>query len=504
MRAMRKSNRWLLGLGIVFVFGATQNCQCQFGNSFRNVGAPSPPISSPQASSSVQAPLSIPPTTTSLLTEIQPTPAPASLLADTQESEALTVTARTAHGVLLAGTPQRSYLKIDLQGAQMDGTQRPPLNVALVIDRSGSMAGVKLQQAKQAVAMVLRTLRPDDQVTIVAYDSSVQVIAKPTRAVDPEILISRVAGIQAGHTTNLYDGVYKGAELLETQRDAEHVNRLVLLSDGLANCGRTSVFDMRRLGEKLAGKGVSITTIGLGTGYDPGTLTALAESSEGNHFFARRAEDLKEGFGLEFTRGLAVVASDVTIRVRLHPRVRLGQVLNAQPSLIAGQEIQVQRTQLYGNHTAFLLLELKMPPGEDGQELELAQVRVDFVKLSTGTSESVGSRARVEYSDDRDDVRDSEQADVMVAVAGVLGNRRAQEARRLYEAGRLDEARREFSAASQYLDKNGRRYHSSQLQDLARLNQQMALKPTPQAIRSHYQHENLKTFGRNNMGANPY
>ncbi|MBW2699633.1 MAG: VWA domain-containing protein [Deltaproteobacteria bacterium] len=503
MRISNIPNRVVWGLGALIILMATQNCQCQLGNSFNGTD------SSSQGASTTSALLdSSPsfdrPTTASLVAQAPTASKKFSLLDLTTESSVLKLDPRMAHELLLADTRQRSYLKIDMQGAKLDQNQRPPLNVALVLDRSGSMAGEKLAQAKQAVAMVLGTLREDDRVSIITYDNTVQIIAYPTQGGQPESLIQKVNRIQTGGSTNLYDGVSTGATLLKSHQSERRINRLVLLSDGLANAGRVSIDDMQELGSRLGRQGISVTTIGLGMDYDHRTLTALAVRSEGNHFFARNAQDLEEGFGLEFSKGMAVVASDVQIRVRLNPDVRLLDVLNASPSKVEGQEILIHRRQLWGNHKAFLLLEVDIPSREDGEEMDLAQVRVDFTNMLNGKAESLATTARVRFSDSKDKVRDSEQQDVMVAVAGVLANRQATEARRLYEAGRVEEAKLAFASTAKQLAEQGRRYNSKQLRDFGQLNASSAQNLTKEKMKTLYQHESLATFGQSNMGSNPY
>ena len=503
MRIFKTPNRVAWGLGALIILVTTQNCQCQFGNSFNGAGSSSQGAST-DSTMLDSSPSLEHPTTTSLVARRPAASKKVSLLDLTTESSVLKLDPRMAHELLLADTRQRSYLKIDMQGAKIDQNQRPPLNVALVLDRSGSMAGEKLSQAKQAVALVLRTLRKEDRVSIITYDDTVQVIAYPTQGGEPESLIQKINRIQTGGRTNLYDGVATGATLLKSHQSDRRINRLVLLSDGLANAGRVSIDDMQKLGSRLGRQGISVTTIGLGMDYDHRTLTALAVRSEGNHFFARSAEDLKEGFGLEFGKGMAVVASDVRIRVRLNPDVRLLDVLNASPSKMEGQEILIHRRQLWGNHKAFLLLEVDIPSRKDGDEMELAQVRVDFTNMLNGKTESIATTARVQFSDSKEKVRESEQQDVMVAVAGVLANRQATEARRLYEAGRVEEAKLAFSSTAKQLAEQGRRYNSKQLRDFGQLNASSAQNLTQERMKTLYQHESLATFGQNNMGSNPY
>ncbi|MBN2497151.1 MAG: VWA domain-containing protein [Deltaproteobacteria bacterium] len=407
-----------------------------------------------------------------------------------------------AHSVLLADKRQRTYLKVNMTGLSMDRTERPPVNVSVVLDRSGSMAGEKLSQAKQAAGMVLAQLRSQDVVSVVTYDSGVDVPVPATDASEPWKLTREIEWLQPGGRTALYDGVQAGAKELRKHLDSERINRIVLLSDGLANVGPSSPESLASLGDSLGREGIAVTTIGLGLDYSEQTMTALAERSEGNHFFARDASDLRRAFATEFGAGLAVVARDVDIRVELTDDVRLVRVLNYSSDGVDGQVIKASRKQLYGGMTAFLLLELEVEEENDGDELELARVEIEYTDMRSGSRERVEAEAKVRFSDSAADVLASESRDVMVAVAGVLGNRRGQRAVELYEQGRTDEARREFAAAARYLEENGQRYGSEALLELSRLNHRSARHYDRETAKDHYKHKNLKSFGQGNMGAN--
>ena len=169
-----------------------------------------------------------------------------------------------AQKYMTLGKSKTAYLHINLQGIALpDDEERAPVNVAIVIDKSGSMTGRKLQQAKRAAIMALGLLDSSDTISIVAYSDRVDVLVPATRLRNRAMIERRIEQLFAGGSTALYAGVKEGGEQLESYLDREHVNRLILLSDGLANVGPKSPDELADLtisfyspGHRLPGPGL--------------------------------------------------------------------------------------------------------------------------------------------------------------------------------------------------------------------------------------------------------
>lgn len=237
--------------------------------------------------------------------------------------------------------------------APVSSGRRPPLNVALVLDRSGSMSGEPLEMAKQAVVSALRQLHPHDRVSVVSFDDVVQVEVASTLAHDPQALIQRVMGIGSGGSTALHSGWLEGATQVAAHLTQGGLNRVVLLSDGQANHGLT---DPRQIAEHvrgLAGRGVSTTTMGFGSHYDENLLIGMASAGEGNFEHIEHARTLPTFFESEL-QGLTRT-SGRTVSLGLEPnpehRAEVLDVLNdlqrnafgrlQLPDLIEGQPVQL-------------------------------------------------------------------------------------------------------------------------------------------------------------------
>jgi Ca-activated chloride channel homolog len=140
-----------------------------------------------------------------------------------------------------AGKDQEVVVKIDCDSDAGRRPDRLPLNIAVVIDHSGSMAGAKIEKTKQAAMQLINQLTPRDNLALVEFDNTVEVLFPSQHVVDREALKAQVQRIQPGGSTALYAGVEAGGnQLLEIESRTDRINRVILLSDGLANVGPSS------------------------------------------------------------------------------------------------------------------------------------------------------------------------------------------------------------------------------------------------------------------------
>src|ERR1700730_1314598 len=202
--------------------------------------------------------------------------------------------------MLLAGKDQEVVVKIDLDSETGRRSNRSPLNIAVVIDHSGSMAGAKIEKTKQAAMQLIDQLTPQDTLALIEFDDRVTVLFPSQHVVDRQALKAQVQRIEPGGSTALYAGVEAGGkQLLEIESRTERINRVILLSEGLANVGRSSTSALKSLGRSLSRQGVSVTTIGVGDDYNEDLMAGLAEASDANYYYVQDAEKLPEIFAKE-------------------------------------------------------------------------------------------------------------------------------------------------------------------------------------------------------------
>lgn len=388
-----------------------------------------------------------------------------------QEAEGKQIRLDAAMGtpVMLAGQKQTAFLRVAMTGFQLEGSERAPVNVALVLDRSGSMTGQKIEQAKDAAIAALDRLNSDDIVSVVAYDDTVQILVSATKLSARESIYQAIRSLYPGNSTALFAGVSRGASEVRKFLDRERVNRIILLSDGLANVGPSSPGDLAELGTSLAREGISVTTIGLGLDYNDDLMTELAMKSDGNHMFAEQATDLKTVFAREFGDVLSVVAKDVKVRIQCPEGIRPVRSIGREAD-IAGQTVSLDLNQLYGGQMKYLVVEVEVPAGAVGQERNVASVDVSYTNLETGLTDNLRRSLGVAFTDSQQVVDARQDNDVMAAAAYQVAVERNILAMQLRDAGKIEEGRQLLFSNVSDLYGAAKRYRSRELEEYGKLN----------------------------------
>jgi len=299
------------------------------------------------------------------------------------------------------GGESKVVIKIAVEGCRAPQKERMPLNLAIVLDRSGSMSGGKLEQAKQAASLLVEQLDRDDVLSLVVYESGVEVVRPAARVGDQHREIKRlIERIETGGSTALYGGVEEGSRQLREFLGKERINRVMLLSDGIANVGPSDNRDIADLGTRIAREGMSVTTIGLGSDYNETLMTALAEASDANYYYVADVEKLPEVFENELGELKSIVARDIIIEIRCPEGVRPLRFLGRPGELKSGTETITFAT-LSSGQARELYLECLVSDAALGKVNEVAQVSVRYADtLSSQAVEKSATPVVVGYSKD--------------------------------------------------------------------------------------------------------
>jgi Ca-activated chloride channel family protein len=351
--------------------------------------------------------------------------------------------ARLAQPVMKTGETQKNYLRVALNGCEPKrNDNRTPVNVAFVIDRSGSMAGPRIAQAREAAIMAVNRLDQSDIASVVIFDDRVDVLIPSQPVNDRAMFAERIRQVGTRGDTAIHDGVMEGAREVRKFKDPKRLNRIVLLSDGQANVGPSQPADFARLGHDLLGDGISVSTIGLGLDYNEDLMLQLARASDGNHAFANAPNDLIQIFNREFDDVLAACAQTVSIDVEVGAGVKLVRALSREGDL-QGDRAAFKMNQVYAATEHYVLLELEVEGKPTGAEQDLGRVRVGYTVPETGAHEAVDVPIRGRFSASADEVKARDQT-VMVAVVEQTARSRAQEAVKLRDEGKHSEAAKLF------------------------------------------------------------
>jgi Ca-activated chloride channel family protein len=379
--------------------------------------------------------------------------------------------------VMISGADGTAYIKISLVGFELvaDGAERAPVNLAVVIDRSSSMTGPKFEQAKQAAMMVVDRLGVDDVVSIVTYDTTVEVLVAATKLGGKrESIKERIWALRPRGSTALFGGVSHGMEEIGKFLSDGRVNRIILLSDGLANIGPSSPDALGRLGDAAGSQGIAVTTLGIGLGYNEDLMTRLAVRSDGNHAFVEDVEQLATFFTYELGDVMSVVAQDIEIEVEFGDGVRPIRSLN-RAAQIHGRKAHLSFNQLVAKQQRYVILEARVPATAAGAQRPVATVNVAYDHMLTKKRRRLAQRAQVVFSPSVKRVRTAENRDVMITVAELQGLERSQRAIALRDQGRADEAEVILRANAHTLEDQSKRYRSPKLRQSAEAQRQRAI-----------------------------
>lgn len=343
------------------------------------------------------------------------------------------------------------YLRLSLQAiAESKAERRTPVNVALVLDRSGSMAGPRIAAAKEAANMALGRLARDDIVALVAYNHEADVLAPARRLGAQDGLAAKIGKLTADGRTALYAGVVAGSKEVARELSEKRVNRVILLSDGLANVGPSTPKELADLGRELGAKGISVTTIGLGLDYNEDLMQRLAAASDGNHAFVEHAEDLSKIFNAEFGDALSIAAKDVEITIECRIGFKPVRVLGRSAE-ITGNRISLKLSQLQGANERYVVVELEAPAGQSPGEAEIASVSVDYLDLDSGTRASADKTVNARFTASKEEAEASLDKSVMSQVSEQIATEANEMAVELRDKGDLAAARKTLEDNAAYL-----------------------------------------------------
>ena len=292
----------------------------------------------------------------------------------------LMIEGRLGHAVVPSTTDSETYVFLDITADANKVAANPaPLELAIVIDRSGSMRGKRLQNAVDAARTAIERLRDGDIVSVLSYNTRTEVVI-PTTVIDAQTrsdMLRRIKGIQAKGDTCISCAVETGMRMLG--RSPNRVSRILLLSDGEATRGVKDVEGFGLIADRSRSMGVSITSIGVDLEYNERIMAALARRSNGRHYFVESAVHLADIFAKEMQSLEQTVAANAELQVELAPGVFLDHVYDRtfQPS---GNGITVPLGTFTAGDAKTLLMRVRVPRGQDG-ERAIADVKLVYTDL---------------------------------------------------------------------------------------------------------------------------
>ncbi|MBN1773144.1 MAG: VWA domain-containing protein [Deltaproteobacteria bacterium] len=283
---------------------------------------------------------------------------------------------------ILAGKPGEVVLQVKVTARQPARAQRPPLNLAIVIDTSGSMEGEPIEAAKEAVRDVLGRLHGGDRAAIVGFGSVAKVLGAGTWDSDapPAELVEAVGKIEAAGTTDMRAGLTAALDATSEWRNQDHLSRIILLSDGKPN-DPLGLVDLATL---AGSQGMAIVAFGLGIEFDEALLTDMARASGGSYKYLSGPDQLAERFQTEILKLETLVARSVSVEVVPGPGIEILEV-PGWDDLSPGREAVIALGDLVGGKEREVLLRLGYGERSHEARVELADVKVRYLDAYGGS-----------------------------------------------------------------------------------------------------------------------
>jgi Ca-activated chloride channel homolog len=310
-----------------------------------------------------------------------------------------------------------------------DSAARRRLNLSLVLDRSGSMAGAPLKQAIRAAQSLVGQLADDDRLSVVIYDDNAETLLAPDLAKEKAAIQALLGRVGAGGCTNLSGGWLEGCKHVKKHASSEYVNRVLLLTDGQANVGVTDPAVLIKTARQKSDEGVITTTLGFGSGFNEDLLIGMARAAEGNFYFIESPEDVAQVFKIELEGLSSVVGQNLVVSVRPDEVTEHGWVLNKYRIEEREKELEVTLGDVYAVEDKVLAMDLEVRPTAEGT-VKLAGISYTYQTVVDGTIKDVTGEINVTI-----EVGGADRVGAAIADLSVVGD-----ASRLQTARTKDEA----------------------------------------------------------------
>jgi Ca-activated chloride channel homolog len=386
---------------------------------------------------------------------------PPAITADKDESSHLSVgstlllDARLGHASLAStssgsgGGGSETYLFASVTGVESQLTKSPPLDLALVVDRSGSMKGQRIANAMAAATTAVDRMHDGDSVLVVSFDTQAQLVLAPT-VLSPEtrpVISAAIHGIRLGGDTCISCGLEEAKRALDrAPPGTDRIRRMLLLSDGATNNGIRDVAGLRILASLIREHSCPITTIGVDLDYDEKVMGAIATESNGNHYFVASADALTGVFNQEFDKLAATVAHDAMLVVEPAPGVVIEEVFDRAFKRGEGGSISVPLGTYSAKDEKSLLLKLRVPVDHDGRQ-PVAGVKLAYRDLRDHRDANFSGALALTVKSDGTAQKELDPF-VQARVERSRTARALAEAGDLINKGRADEARAKLAAQS--------------------------------------------------------
>lgn len=352
-------------------------------------------------------------------------------------AESAGLSLRLDHTSLLRGSTGEHFLTVTLRSPEA-AVPRPlrPLDLAIVLDRSGSMAEAdKLRRAVDAARQLITGLAHGDRFSLVVFDDVARAVIAPSLAPADAEVLAALDRLSPGGGTNLHGGLLSAVDLVRGNARQGELDRVVLLSDGEANVGITATAGFLQLAREAQAAGVTLSTVGLGLDYEEDLLATIADEGGGHYTFVEQGGGLGPAFADELERASKVLGRRGELILDLPAHVELIEVVGWTPTRTGPHGAVVPLGDLYAGGSRQVVARVRITSEAQTDLLPIAAATATWYDVATEASGSSRATLDVALTDDPYAARQSAEADVRIAATRAWAGGRLDASTRLYASG---------------------------------------------------------------------
>src|SRR5689334_19194966 len=343
----------------------------------------------------------------------------------------------TKHAKLEAGREQTVDVLIRITPPALSTIRpnwkgRPDLNLSLVLDRSGSMEGEKMVRAREAAMFCVDQMLPTDRLSVVTFDDRVEVLFPSEPVANKQSMKDLISRVTARGSTALHEAWVRGGLTVSGQMLDQGINRVVLITDGLANVGITNTDEIVTQAMGLYQRGVSTSTIGIGEDFNEDLLMPMAQSGGGNAWHVVEPDDMQRIFQVELEGLIAQFAHTVSLSLIPADGVRIVDMLNDFELTETGR---YRLPNLQAGSPLDILVQLKVGSEDVGTQMRLLDLRLGFTPQEAKNAEVLKQAHTVEFATRTEIDRSEMNGEVIRAVQLLMNARARNEAMKLMDRG---------------------------------------------------------------------
>ena len=346
----------------------------------------------------------------------------------------------TTHGKLEAGREQTVNVLIRITppalnpdpSSRPNWKGRPDLNLSLVLDRSGSMEGEKMMRAREAAMFCVDQMLPSDRLSVVTFDDRIDVLFPSEPVTNKQSMKDLISRVTARGSTALHEAWVRGGLTVSERMLDQGINRVVLITDGLANVGITNTDEIVTQAMGLYQRGVSTSTIGIGADFNEDLLMPMAQSGGGNAWHVVEPNDMQQIFQVELEGLVAQFAHTVSMSLIPADGVRIVDVLNDFELTETGR---YKLPNLQAGSALDIVVQLRVGAEEAGKQLRLLDLRLGFTPQEAKNAEVLKQAHTVEFASLAEVERSAMNEEVIRAVQFLMNARARNEAMKFMDRG---------------------------------------------------------------------